>query len=62
MRSARLQELQEMVDTLAATVRELPPGQDHHNALREIEKYQARVTALDTFEPKRVYRGPRAKK
>jgi hypothetical protein len=46
MRAARLQELQEMAVKLLATARELPPGQDHHNALREIERFRAQIAAL----------------
>jgi hypothetical protein len=57
-----MQDLQEMVDTLAATARELPSGQDHHNALREIEKYRVRITALQAFDLKGAHRGLRAKK
>ena len=46
MRAARLQELQEMAAKLLATADELPPGQDHHNALREIGRFSAQLTAL----------------
>ena len=46
MRKARLQELQEMALKLLATARELPPGQDHHNALREIGRFRAQIDAL----------------
>jgi hypothetical protein len=46
MREARLQELQEMAAKLLATARELPPGQDHHNALREIGRFRAQIAAL----------------
>jgi hypothetical protein len=46
MRAARLQELQEMAAKLLATARELPPGQDHHNALREIGRFRAQIAAL----------------
>jgi hypothetical protein len=46
MRAARLQELQEIVEKLLATARELPPGQDHHNALREIGRFRAQIAAL----------------
>jgi hypothetical protein len=34
MRSSKLQELDEMAAKLLATAGKLPPGQDHHNALR----------------------------
>jgi hypothetical protein len=46
MRVARLQELEEMAAKLLATARKLPPGQDRHNALREIGRFRARITAL----------------
>jgi hypothetical protein len=46
MRATRLQELQEMAAKLLATAGELPPGEDHHNALREIERFRARIAAL----------------
>jgi hypothetical protein len=41
MRTARLQELEEMAAKLLATARKLPPGQDHHNALQEISSSRA---------------------
>jgi hypothetical protein len=46
MRAAKLQELQEMAAKLLATAGELPPGQDHHNALREIRRFCAQIAAL----------------
>jgi len=46
MREARLQELEEMAAKLIATARELPPGQDHHNALREIGRFIEQIAAL----------------
>jgi hypothetical protein len=46
MRAARLQELQEMAEKLLATARELPPGQEHHNALREIGRFRVQIVAL----------------
>jgi hypothetical protein len=47
MRAARLQELQEMAAKLSARADELPPGQDHHNALREIGRFRAQIAALE---------------
>jgi hypothetical protein len=44
--AARLQELEEIAAKLIATARELPPGQDHHNALQEIGRFLARIAAL----------------
>jgi hypothetical protein len=46
MRTARLQELEEIAAKLLATARELSPGQDRHNALREIGRFRVRITAL----------------
>ena len=42
----RLRELEEMAAKLLETARKLPSGQDRHNALREIERFRARITAL----------------
>jgi hypothetical protein len=53
-RAARLQELEEMAAKLIATARELPPGQDHHNALREIERFIEQIAALK----RRRFTGP----
>lgn len=46
MSEARLQELEEMAAKLLATARELPSGQDRHNALREIGRFRVRIAAL----------------
>jgi hypothetical protein len=46
MSAARLEELQEMAAKLLASARELPPGQDHYNALREIGRFCAQIDAL----------------
>jgi hypothetical protein len=46
MRAARLQELQEMAAKLLATARELPSGQDRHNAFREIGRFRVQIAAL----------------
>ena len=46
MRAAKLQELEEMGTKLQATARELPSGQDRHNALREIGRFRAQIAAL----------------
>lgn len=42
----RLQELEEMAAKLLATACKLPPGQDRHNALREIGRFRARITGM----------------
>jgi hypothetical protein len=44
--AARLKELEEMAAKLLETARKLPSGQDRHNALQEIERFRARITAL----------------
>jgi hypothetical protein len=46
MRAARLQELEEIATKLLATAHELPPGQDHHNAVREIGRFRVQIAAL----------------
>ena len=46
MRAARLKELEELAAKLLETARKLPSGQDRHNALQEIERFRARITAL----------------
>jgi hypothetical protein len=61
MRAARLQELQEMAAKLLATAGELPPGQDHHNALREIGRFRAQIAALQGPDLPPAHRGLTAK-
>jgi hypothetical protein len=46
----RLQELEEMAAKLLATARELPSGQDRHNALREIGRFRVRIATLKFTE------------
>src|SRR5258705_6483771 len=46
MRAARVKELEEMAAKLLETARKLPLGQDRHNALQEIKRFRARITAL----------------
>jgi hypothetical protein len=50
MRAARLKELEEMAAKLLETARQLPSGQDRHNALQEIERFRARITALQPLD------------
>jgi hypothetical protein len=50
MRAARLKELEEMAAKLLETARKLPSGQDRHDALREIERFGARITAQQRVE------------
>jgi hypothetical protein len=50
MRAARLKELEEMAAKLLETARKLPSGQDRHNALQEIERFRARITALQRLD------------
>jgi hypothetical protein len=61
MRAARLQELEEMAAKLLVTAGELPPGQDHHNALREIGRFRAQIAALQGADSPRAQLGPKAK-
>jgi hypothetical protein len=60
MRAARLQELVEMAAKLLATARELPSGQDRHNALREIGRFRVQIVALQSADL-RPARGLKAK-
>ena len=60
MRAARLKELEEMAAKLLETARKLPSGQDRHNALREIERFRARITALQRLDLRSAHRGPMA--
>ena len=50
MRAARLKELEEMATKLLETARKLPSEQDRHNALQEIERFRARITALQRLD------------
>jgi hypothetical protein len=61
MRVARLQELQELAAKLLATARELPPGQDHHNALQEIARFRVRIAGLQRSDAPPAHRGLKAK-
>jgi hypothetical protein len=55
MRETKLQELEQMAEKLLATARELPSGQDRHNALREIGRFRVRIAALKfTDRPARL--------
>jgi hypothetical protein len=62
MRAARLQELDEMGTKLQATARELPSGQDRHNALREIGRFRAQIAALQGADLRPAEQGLKAKK
>src|SRR5258708_38029078 len=46
MRAARLKELEEMLAKLLETARKLPSGQDHHNALHEIERFRLKAEIM----------------
>ncbi len=62
MIKARLQELDEMAANLLATARKLPPGQDRQNALREIGRFRAQITALkERHLPGAAHQGLKAK-
>ena len=45
-----IQDLQAMAAKLLETARKLPSGQDRHNALQEIERFRARITALQRLD------------
>jgi hypothetical protein len=61
MRATRLQELEEMAAKLLVTARKLPPGQDHHNALREIGRFHVQIAALQSADLRRAKLGLKAK-
>jgi len=61
MRAARLQELEEMAARLLALARKLPPGQQRHDAVREIGRFRVRIAALKGPDLRRPHRGPKAK-
>ena len=61
MRAARLQELGEMLAMLLETARELPPGQDRHNALQEIARFRMRIIRLQRQDLRSAHRGLKAK-
>jgi hypothetical protein len=50
MRTARLQELEEMGTKLQANARALPSGPDRHNILQEIGRFRARIVALQNAD------------
>ena len=55
MRAARLKELEELAAKLLETARKLPSGQDHYNALQEIERFRARIAALRSAQSPQPY-------
>jgi hypothetical protein len=59
MRSSRLQELLEMAERLLVAAHKLPPGQDHHNALREIGRFRVQIAVLQGVDLRRAKRGLR---
>ena len=52
MRTAKLQELEEMGAELQATARKLPPGMIRQNILQEIGRLRVQVVALQADLPK----------
>jgi hypothetical protein len=61
MRAARLQELEEMAARLIALARQLPPGQQRHDVVREIGRFRMRIAALKGPDLRRPRRRPKAK-
>jgi len=45
-----IQDLEAMAAKLLETARKLPSAQDRHNAIQEIEKFRARITALQRLD------------
>jgi hypothetical protein len=62
MKAASLQELEEMAAKLLATARQLPPGQNRHNALREVGRFRAQIIALQSADLQPAKLGLKAKK
>jgi hypothetical protein len=56
MNAERLRELEEIAARLLALARELPPGEDRHNAFQQIGRFQIRIKPL-----KDIARGLKAK-
>jgi hypothetical protein len=56
-----LEEMQEMAAKLLAAARQLPPGQDRHNALREVGRFRVRIAALQGDDLGRAQPGLKAK-
>jgi hypothetical protein len=50
-----------MAAKLLATARKLPPGQEHHNALREIGRFRVQIAALQAADQRRSQSGLKAK-
>jgi hypothetical protein len=61
MRATELQELEEMAEKLLAIARKLPPGQDLHNALREIGRFRIQIAALQSADLRPAKLGLKAK-
>jgi hypothetical protein len=61
MRAARLKELEELAANLLETARQLPSGQDRHNALREIGKIRVQIAALQGADLRPAQLGLKAK-
>ena len=62
MRAAKLQELEEMATKLLATARKLPPGPDRHDMLQKIERFRARIIALQSADLRPARRRLKAKR
>jgi hypothetical protein len=61
MRTARLQELEEMGANLQATARKLPSGPDRHNILQEIGRFRTQIAALQGADLRSAHQGLKAK-
>lgn len=61
MRATRLREMLDMAMKLLATARQLPPRQDHHNALQEIARSRAQPVGQQRPDVPPAHRGMKAK-
>ena len=61
MRATKLQELEEMAVELLEIAHKLPPGQNRHNAIQEIERFRVKIADLQRSFSRAPHRGLKAK-
>ena len=52
MNAERLRELEEIASKLLALARELPPGEERHEAFQQIGRFQTRIDTLKDIVPR----------
>ena len=60
MRATKLQELEDMAAKLLAIARELPPGPERINILREIGRFRSQIISLQDVGLRLARRGLKA--